>query len=1243
MMWFKKPYRNVVGLSKTKLEELLENLEKLKEFGGDIFDRVVRYVLDGEDEAILSELAVKAEAPARLQLLAAAHYGAGGRKAPWGSFFRSVELVDCRFYLRLAKVLEAAVRSLPANQFFCQNQLDNNLWLELLLQESTGICAQVWTSAPPIPACPAEMIKEMLKADGRSIDYFVTAAFRPGGDKWNSAQARNMLLAIRDLGECYATHRELIIPFLREGSASSRLIAVENLAHTKAPVKAFLEEIVDCATDSSKLLREAAESLLLHEPEAARPFLEKATTDTKAARREQAVRLLVRIYGEGARALLEEMRSTEKSAGVKEAIAGALRELERKCVIPPIVTEVPSHEPIPLHPPVTQGLRGCLEKLFAQYNLHATRMNEKIKAVSNPPRGARKEFPLLYATELDHTCRFLQDGGVLKGTLVHTLGNMRYPGGQGACEWKAIAEHPDCALIHLVRLHAMAGGIGQRNSGYMDWHSSVNIDCFRATHTPRITLAQLAEAVCEIGMSDEGFVEHILDSYHQVFRWETEAVWPYLSDKIKLFEKTFEPAVGDWYARWRRKRAFDNALRLLATIPQVPPKLVGKLWDMAIGSGKADRLRAQKVVVNLPDLADRILQALSARSSETRAVVAEWIGRLGDRQYAAALHKAARAEKIDAALDEMLTALEQMGEDVEQYLDRDKLRADAEKNLKKGTSPALEWFPWGQLPVVRWQDSGKAVPKEVVTWLIVQNYKFKSPEAGPLLRRYCAMISPVDRTELGQFVLRAWLDQDLKRKYTDAECRAEAQKQAPPQFQQFQQALQWYQQQGQTPPGSYSVTQQQIEESIFQQLQRECGTAVSEKGILAVAGACCDASAVWPVQKYLKNWYGHRAAQCKALIAMLSSIDHPSATQFLLSIANRFRTKGIREEAEKYVNLLAERKGWSLDELADRTLPTAGFEDDGTLELSFGPRQFQVRVTPNLEAVLTDCDGKTLKALPVPRKEDDEEQAKTAKKAFSAAKAELKKFAGLQTTRMYEAMCTQRIWTAADWQTYLIEHPLMKFLCQRLVWAVCDGDRVQSTFRPLDDGTLTDVEDNEVQLPAEAKLRIAHSCQVSPESAAAWARHLADYGVTPLFTQFGRTTYSLPEEKRKETAINDFEGHLVEAFKFRSLATKLGYTRGQAQDGGWFYDYLKSFPGLGLKVVLEFSGNSLPEDNRIVAMKQIYFQQAAAEEGPLMQMSGGMALGEVPAVLLSECYNDFRTIAAAGTGFDPEWKKTVGY
>jgi hypothetical protein len=118
----------------------------------------------------------------------------------------------------------------------------------------------------------------------------------------------------------------------------------------------------------------------------------------------------------------------------------------------------------------------------------------------------------------------------------------------------------------------------------------------------------------------------------------------------------------------------------------------------------------------------------------------------------------------------------------------------------------------------------------------------------------------------------------------------------------------------------------------------------------------------------------------------------------------------------------------------------------------------------------------------------------------------------------------------------------------------------------------------------------------------------------------------------------DVRGHLIEAFKLRGRANKLGYTRGQAQDGGWFFDYHKRFPTLGMEAVIEFTGNGLPEENRTVALTALHFERVGSE-GDAMMSGGRMALGEVPPVLLSECWNDIRQIAAEGPGFDAEWEK----
>ncbi len=463
----------------------------------------------------------------------------------------------------------------------------------------------------------------------------------------------------------------------------------------------------------------------------------------------------------------------------------------------------------------------------------------------------------------------------------------------------------------------------------------------------------------------------------------------------------------------------------------------------------------------------------------------------------------------------------------------------AREAAKCAIPESLRWFPFDQLPPLEWL-SGEPVEPAIATFWLVRAHKLKVPEANPLLRLYCQQL--VDAKPLGRFVLGSWLARDAA-----------------------------------------------------------AGSAIADKGLLALAGACGGGELVRASEHYLKTWYGQRAAQCKALLAMLASTGEPLALQLVLSVASRFRTKGIQEEANRQAQLLAERRGWTIAELADRSVPTAGFDPDGRLDLGSG----QARVLPDF-------------SVEVPAGLSAE-----AKKALTAAKKELKSIQKLQKERLYEAMCTQRGWSFEDWRLYLWEHPLLRYFCQRLVWAVDGGP---TSFRPLPDGTLSDVEDGDVEPSLEARITVAHQSLVSP----AWLQHLVEYEVEPLFPQFGREVYELPEDRRDDDAIKDFEGYMLEAFRLRSRALALGYVRGPSEDGGWFFCYRKSFPELSLEVRLGFSGNGMPEENRQVALQGLSFERQRQ-----------LTLGEVPPILLSECYRDLATIAAEGPGFHPNWARIV--
>jgi hypothetical protein len=205
------------------------------------------------------------------------------------------------------------------------------------------------------------------------------------------------------------------------------------------------------------------------------------------------------------------------------------------------------------------------------------------------------------------------------------------------------------------------------------------------------------------------------------------------------------------------------------------------------------------------------------------------------------------------------------------------------------------------------------------------------------------------------------------------------------------------------------------------------------------------------------------------------------------------------------------------------------------------------------------------------------------------------------------------------------------------LWA---DERASPVFPPRDAGTRTTADDEAVTLPADARIRVAHDSLLSPDEVKKWQQHLLDYEIQPLFGQLGKGTYELPESLRKAKEILDFRGHLLESYALRGRAGKLGYQRSQAEDGGWFRYYEKRFPTLGLTAAIEFTGSPLPEENRTVALLSLSF---FAGDATNTWARSEMLLSRVPKVLLSECYNDLRLMAAEGTGFDPQWEKKSGY
>lgn len=829
-----------------------------------------------------------------------------------------------------------------------------------------------------------------------------------------------------------------------------------------------------------------------------------------------------------------------------------------------------------LHPitPVSTEVRNLIEELMDGYNGHLDEEKEKYLIP-----GERKKAVVDWFMNV-------QEGSGQSISFDRPV-KYRISMFQHATSWtiiNTILEHPTLEVGHLARFHRIFG-IGLDNVPIF-WNNLVR---YRNAHGGFLDLRDLSAAFTTVGMNPDAILRSILLKKWSFeahwFRthggdWTPEEIWPFLAENLQPIKEIFfldgDPEVKQvygWRGSDREQRA--HALMLLNMFPEPPEFFIPLLWELSLGNSKMLTGPARTCLAHFPDIEDQIIKKLSSRSGQERGGAARWLADIDLQTSVPDIKKALGKERSDGAKIVMIDALEALGVPEEEYLNRKGLLKEAQKTIGKGIPDQLSWFPFDALPPVHWKDSGVLIESDIISHFILQAYKLKKPEPSALLRRYVGHMNPREKEHWGQFVLEHWIARDTSKKYSPEEEKQFIMKE----IQQF----------------NRTSSKKELEElykgyTSWGENPQLLRSAAKEKGILAVASACCGAEAVPPIQNYLKTFYGWRPSQCKSLLAVLSWIDDYSAIGLLIGTSERFRTPSIRKEAERLVKELAERNGWSLDELSDRILPTGGFDAHGEQVIEFGHRSIAVKVDPNLKVHMFNENGKEIRSPPAPRDMDNEEPLKEGKRLLTGAKKAVKAIAKREPDRLYESMCTQRTWRFTDWDRYLNRHPIMTHFCQQVIWAVFeesadspdgsdDSPKITpeipgkpiALFRPLDDHSLTDHQDNEVHLEDDAIIRVAHTLTIPSEERGAWIQHIRDYRIKPLIGQFPLDIYRLPEDLKGSTNLEMFKGHVIDGFSLERSAKKLGYVAGP-RDGTYYNNYVRKLIGPGLEMHIEVSG-----------------------------------------------------------------------
>lgn len=1015
--------------------------------------------------------------------------------------------------------------------------------------------------------------------------------------------------------------------------AKERAAALRYLGRIGLVEGVWFDFAFDQCGDTAKSAREAAGLLLRSTP--VDTVARRAETDwpkLRQGQKQELIKLLPDRLGGGAADVLRRLLALETKPSLKADLERALGQGSAAVEVRED-SRPDSHEgytaldgrwiePPPLVPPpadtkVTPALEGLIKGAVEAWREEAERHN---KAAGN--RHYKMPMPSIGAVSTA-VSRFDAFSTGESDVLHNIVGAWLHGKGRVAARAR-ILDHADTTLWHLVRASRTQRGYNQQDDGSQVLHETPVAGAMRARMVGGADMRTYAAILAALKLPVNGPARALLASGYwrpSLEVWSGDTLWPYLLQHIGLLDE----ALGIAPASSKDGLSETAALDLLRQFPVPPARYRSALLDRAIGDRKAVRPIARELLSAAPGIEGLLIGLLDHPKAESRGEAAAWLAGRDAKEAIAPLLKAARKEKLPAPKAQMLAAISRLGGDIGEFVSGEALVREAKESLKKTPLKGLDWFPWAGMPTVRLTGGEALDPEALKAWLALA-VKIKQPGGNPWFDLLLDLLEPADASRLGLAILQAWSAQDVLGP-TDEAANAFAAAHVDGTFKQYQQ---W----------KIDMTREAIFAMLRRQKLREYyGSANDQKGILALATRASGPEAVALVRSYFRDHYA-RSHQCRALLECLAGNPSPVAIQFVLSISKRWRTPGVRARAGELVEAIAERRGWTAEELADRTIPTGGFDEDGVLELAIGDRIYTGRLLKDDRIELFNPDGKSVQGLPSSVAPTDTDALKEAKALLSTARKEVKQVVEFQTRRLYEGLCVEREWPVEDFDRYLLRHPLMGRLVQRLIWIALDADgKPIASFRPMEDLSLTDAQDGAVTLDTASRVRLAHRTALSEADQSAWIAHLADYEVAPLFEQLRRPAATLGPDEALSTEIIDRRGYMIETFKLRGAATKLGYTRGDAGDGGWFNEYVKPFDALGLVAVIGFTGSPLPEENQPGALTGLSF--VTSRKGAWNWQ--GQPLKDIPKVLLSEAWNDFHEIAAAGTGFDAEWEKKAGW
>lgn len=278
----------------------------------------------------------------------------------------------------------------------------------------------------------------------------------------------------------------------------------------------------------------------------------------------------------------------------------------------------------------------------------------------------------------------------------------------------------------------------------------------------------------------------------------------------------------------------------------------------------------------------------------------------------------------------------------------------------------------------------------------------------------------------------------------------------------------------------------------------------------------------------IKSWSKSTRKQLAIYsLGLLGLKASPTALITLNEFMELSSNEMFKRTASEAFQQVALRKRLTVDELADRIVPSLGFNRKGERKVDYGSRFFRVTLHPDLTITIFDQQKQNKsKKLPAPALKDDAEKAEEARLQLGGMKTFTRFQTHLQQKRLEHALKHERTWTAKAWQATYIDNPVMRYLCAGLIWGVYEDGKLQKSFRSMENGSLTTADEEVYTLPANATIALVHPTDLTTEELAKWKQHLSDNILIPIIPQLSLPMHHLKETEKEGDVITRYSGKI---------------------------------------------------------------------------------------------------------------------